>query len=113
MWGICQANKGPALPGTGSLEGDCRETHLVETEEPPSSRFPLAVLPQKSQAAGSSPTTQACKQVAEIFTSLVWLNLNPGGADLSASFLSALKQPNTTEESLTIRQIGSTLIQDH
>ena len=21
MWGICQANKGPALPGTGSLEG--------------------------------------------------------------------------------------------
>lgn len=38
---------------------DFRETHLVGTEEPPSSHFPLAVLPQKSWVAGSSPSTQA------------------------------------------------------
>ena len=52
------------------------------------------------------PIPQACKRGrGKSLASPGWLSPSPGRTDLSASFLSALKTPNTTEESLSINQM--------
>ena len=90
---------------------NCRETHLARTEEPPSPYFPVAAFTEEpgSWLIRTHPALQASRK--NFYLSCV-AKPQPQ-MNRSICLFPAPKQPHVTKGSLSIRQIASTIIQDH